>query len=202
VGHDFEDSTQRIAGSQDFVDFFFHALFGVRVGAVEKNLVLIVEGANFFPCDFLVQSDGAGGDDVAEHLDAEFAQEEFGERSDGDAGSGLAGGGALENVAGFGKIVFQGSGEIGVARAGGGDPLVFCGIASGDGEGFLPIFPVAIGDLQGDGGTDGDGVSNAGENVGGIALDLHASAAAVALLAAPQLAVDEGLIDFQAGGHA
>ena len=33
-------------------------------------------------------------------------------------------------------------------------------------------------------------------------LDLHASAAAVALLTTPEFAVDEGLVDFQSGGHA
>ena len=38
--------------------------------------------------------------------------------------------------------------------------------------------------------------------MGGVALDLHAAAAAVALLAAPEFAVEEGLIDFQSGGHA
>ena len=69
VGNDFEDATERIAGSEDFVYFFFHALFGVRVGAVEKDFVLIVEGADLFPWDFLVQSDGTGGDDVTEDFD-------------------------------------------------------------------------------------------------------------------------------------
>jgi hypothetical protein len=38
--------------------------------------------------------------------------------------------------------------------------------------------------------------------VGGVSLDLHAAAAAVSLLAAPELAIEEWLIDFQAGGDA
>jgi hypothetical protein len=38
--------------------------------------------------------------------------------------------------------------------------------------------------------------------VGGIALDLHATAATVALLAAPKFAVEKSLIDFQSRGHA
>src|SRR5450755_355132 len=45
-------------------------------------------------------------------------------------------------------------------------------------------------------------MAHAGEDVGGVALDLHASAAAVALLTAPEFAVEEGLVDFQSGGHA
>jgi hypothetical protein len=39
-------------------------------------------------------------------------------------------------------------------------------------------------------------MANAGENVGGVALDLHASAAAVALLAAPEITVEESLVYF------
>ena len=41
-----------------------------------------------------------------------------------------------------------------------------------------------------------------GENVGGVALDFHAASAAVALLAAPEFAVDEGLVYFQTCGQA
>lgn len=43
---------------------------------------------------------------------------------------------------------------------------------------------------------------DAGEDVGGVGLDLHAAAAAVSLLTAPEFAVEELLIDFQAGGDA
>src|SRR5579863_734293 len=42
----------------------------------------------------------------------------------------------------------------------------------------------------------------AGENMSGVALDLHAAAPAVALLAAPEFPVEEGLVDFQSGRHA
>ena len=129
-------------------------------------------------------------------------QKKFGDGADGDAGGGFAGGGAFENVAGFGKVVFQGSGEVGVAGAGRGDAFVFGGIAVADGQGFLPVFPVAIFELDGDGRADGHALAHAGKNVGGIALDLHAAAAAVALLATPEFAVEEGLVDFQSGGHA
>jgi len=45
-------------------------------------------------------------------------------------------------------------------------------------------------------------VAYAGKNVGVVALDLHASAAAIALLAAPEFAVDEGLVYRKAGGQA
>ncbi len=138
---------------------------------------------------------------MAENFDAEFLQEEFGDGAQGYAGGGFAGGGALEDVAGFGEVVFQGSGEIGVAGAGRGDAFVFGGVALRDGKRFLPVFPVAIFELNGDGRADGLALADAGENVGGVALDFHAAAAAVALLAAPEFAVEKGLIDFQSGGH-
>ena len=79
---------------------------------------------------------------------------------------------------------------------------MFGGIAFADGQGFLPVFPVAIFELDGDGGADGHALAHAGKNVGGVALDLHAAAAAIALLATPEFAVEEGLVDFQSGGQA
>jgi len=45
-------------------------------------------------------------------------------------------------------------------------------------------------------------VANAGKKVSRVALDLHASTASVALLPAPEFAVEESLIDFQSSGHA
>jgi hypothetical protein len=44
-------------------------------------------------------------------------------------------------------------------------------------------------------------VAHAGEHVGLVGLNLHAAAAAIALLAAPQLAVHEIEIDGHAGGQ-
>jgi hypothetical protein len=85
VGHDLEDSAERISGLEDFVDFFFHALFGFGVSAIEQNFFASVKGANLLPGDLIGQRDGAGRDDVAENLDAEFAQEKFGDRAQGNA---------------------------------------------------------------------------------------------------------------------
>src|SRR5579863_672144 len=144
VGDDFEDAAEGVSGLEYLVDFIFHALLGVRVGAVEQNFVALVQGANFFPGNLIVQGHAAGGDDVAEDIDAEFAQKQLGDGADGNAGGGFAGGGALEDVSGFGKIVFQCSGQVGVPGAWRGDALVLGGIAGADGKGFLPVLPVTI----------------------------------------------------------
>ena len=45
-------------------------------------------------------------------------------------------------------------------------------------------------------------VAHAAHDMGVVALDLHAAAAAIALLAPPQLAVDELLIDRKPSRHA
>src|SRR6266571_2941827 len=109
MGHDFKNSAEGVSGLEDLVDLFFHTLLGLRVGTVKKNLLLIEEGTNLFPRDLIVQRNSAGGDDVTEDFDAEFAQEKLGDRAERDASGGFAGGGALENIASFGKVVLQGS---------------------------------------------------------------------------------------------
>ncbi len=75
-------------------------------------------------------------------------------------------------------------------------------IAIADGKRFLPVFPVAVFKLDRDRRADGQSMPHAGEDVGGVALDLHASAAAVTLLAAPQFAVEKRLIDLHSGRQA
>ncbi len=200
--HDFKDSTERVPSLEDFVHFEFHALLSFRVGAVEENIFASVEGANLLPRHFIRKCDAAGGDDVTKNFDAEFAQEKFGDRADGNSGGRFAGGGALEHVAGFGEVVLQGSGEISVARPGRSNAFVLRGIALSDRQGFLPVLPISIFKLDRDGRADGHPLTDAGKNVGGIALDLHAAAAAIALLATPEFTIEEGLVNFQSGGHA
>ena len=133
---------------------------------------------------------------------AELAEQHLGEGSAGDAGGALAGAGAFEHVAGVGEVVLQGAGEVGVAGARAGDGLVLVGVARFDGEDLFPVLPVVVGEGHGDGRADGFAVTDAAEDVGGVALDAHAAAAAVALLAPPELAVEELLIDGDAGGQA
>jgi hypothetical protein len=89
-----------------------------------------------------------------------------------------------------------------MAGPGRSNAFVFCGIAFADWQGFLPVFPVPVVKLNGDGGADGHSLTDARKDVGGVALDLHAPAAAVALLATPKFAVEEGLVNLQSGGHA
>ena len=120
----------------------------------------------------------------------------------GNAGSRFACRRALQHVARFGEVVLHGSGEIGVAGPRRRDALVLGRIAFFHRQRFGPVLPVVVGQQHGDGRADGFAVAHAAEDVGGVALDLHAAAAAIALLAAPEFAIDEGEIDRHPGRHA
>ena len=128
-------------------------------------------------------------------------QHQLGKGSGGHAGGRFARRSALQHVAGVGKIVLEGAGQVGVAGTRRSDGLVFRRVPGLHGQLLLPVLPVAVHDLDGDGGADGLAVAHSGEHMGLVRLDLHASAAAIALLTAPKLAVNELEIDRHAGGN-
>ena len=67
-----------------------------------------------------------------------------------------------------------------------------------DRKGAGPVGPVPVADDQGDRRADGVRVPDARHDLDRVFLDLHAAAAAVTLLAPPQLAIDER----RSNGHA
>ena len=106
--------------------------------------------------------------------------------------------GALEDVAGVLEVVLQRSGEIGMAGTGRSDGLVLGGIAGFDGQFLFQFFQSRF--------TISwrwasrwfcRGARRRGRGL--VGFDLHAAAAAIALLAAPKLAVHEIQIDGDAG---
>ena len=80
--------------------------------------------------------------------------------------------------------------------------LVLAWIAFIDRQGFLPVLPVPIFELDRNRGADRLALANSRQNMRGVALNFHAAAAAVSLLTAPQVAIHEGLVHFQAGRQA
>src|SRR3989441_13334986 len=58
------------------------------------------------------------------------------------------------------------------------------------GHDLFPIFPVPIGDMQGDGGAEGEPFADAREELDAVLLDPHAAAAAVAFLASGEVPID------------
>ena len=201
MDHDLEDAAHRIAGARDLFDLFFHAGFGGGIDATEDNLVFSRNCRNLVPLSCAVQLDAAYANDVAGHFNTQSPQQQLGQGSGSHAGSGFAGRCALQHVAGVGKVELEGAGQVGVAGTRRGDRLVLGGIAGLDGQLLFPVLPVAVGNLDGNGRADGLAVAYAAEDVGLVGFDLHPPAAAIALLAPPQLAVDEIEIDGHVGGQ-
>src|SRR5512132_1888167 len=67
---------------------------------------------------------------------------------------------------------------------------------------FIPIFPIVVFDGQREGRTEREAMAHAAEDLDAIVLDLHAPAASVALLSAPQFTIEQLNIDRQASGQA
>ena len=129
------------------------------------------------------------------------AQHQLGKGAGGHASCRLAGRRALQHVTGVRKVVLQGPGQIGVPWPRRSHRLVLGWIPRLHRKLLLPVLPVAIHDLDRDRRANRLPVAHAAENVRLVGLDLHAAAAAVALLAPPQFAVHEIEIDRHAGGQ-
>ena len=108
----------------------------------------------------------ADGDHVAEDFDAELREKLLGHRADGDASGGFAGAGAFEDVAGVGKVVFDGAGQVGVAGAWARDGLVLRRDRPlSTGRDSVQFFQSALAMIMRDGGADGVAVTHAGDDV-------------------------------------
>ena len=139
-----------------------------------------------------MQPDASHADDVAEHADAKLRQKCFGERAHRDPGRGFARAGAFQDVAGVVEIVFDGARQVGMTgpRTRHRLLLVFRAIDVFHRKRFGPVFPIFVLDNDRDGRADGLRVADARNNFDLICFDLHAPAAAIALLPAPEFAID------------
>ena len=129
---------------------------------------------------------------------AERAQELLGDRAAGHAGRGLAGAGALEHVANVGQPVLLRSDQVRVP----GPRQVDLGDRLGDRPRVHPLLPVgvvAVDYLERDRAAERTAVTDAAGDLGLVALDLHPPAAAVAELAAAEVAVDRLTVELEAG---
>src|SRR5712671_3691304 len=80
--------------------------------------------------------------------------------------------------------------------------LVLFRITSLNRQRLLPVFPVFIFQQDRNRRANGLAVTHAGDNVDAVSLNLHASAAAKALLPAPEFTIEECLVDVQASRYA
>jgi hypothetical protein len=139
---------------------------------------------------------------MAGDFDSKFGEEQAGEGAGGNPSGSLASAGALEDVAEIMGIVLDSASKIGVAGARPSEPastLFVSELSLADVHDILPIFKVLVLDDERDWRPERLTVANAREEVDFVALDLHAAAATIALLASPQLVIDLIGIDRESG---
>ena len=191
VRHHFEDAAHRVAGAIGVVDHLFHAPLGFGVHAAQQDLVPVRSARPFRPIGAAVPAS------LRRHaitwlntVNAEFAQKCFGQGAHRHARRRFAGAGALQNVARIGEIVLDGPRQIGMAGTGTGDRLVLfrLGVGASTGSSRSSFSSLCF---RSEWRWANRWFSNAGRRrqYGAIGFDLHAAAAAEALLAAPQLAI-------------
>ena len=130
----------------------------------------------------------AQADDVADHRDAQLAEQELGQGAGGHPGRRLAGRGPLEHVAGVVEAVLLHARQVGVARPGLGQDG---GRRAGLGRHLLgPLGPLGVGDLDGHRRAEGAAVADAADQGDLVGLEAHAGAPAVAEPASGQFAGD------------
>src|SRR5881409_3107830 len=130
--------------------------------------------------------------DVAADFDAELFQQQLADSAAGDARYGLARAGPLQDVARVLAVVLQAAGQVGVPRPGPRDlapPLGPGGVGLRRHH-VPPVLPVAVPHEHGDRRAQRLPGAHPREPLDLVRLDLHASAAAVAAHAPPQLDVD------------
>src|SRR6185369_15305183 len=131
----------------------------------------------------------------ARNLDAEARQQLTRQRARRNTRGGFAGAGALEHVTDVGMSVLHRAGEVGVSwtracdrrAVGAGRTLRHLLL---DVHGLLPVHPIAIANENRDRGASRPPLAHAGQDLRAVAFDLHAAAAAVAALAAFELAIE------------
>ena len=127
---------------------------------------------------------------MAQNFNAELPQKLLGESPDRHPRRRLASAGPFQDVARVRKVVFDRAGEIGMSGTGSSHGLPERRIAAFDRQVFGPVLPIGVADDDRDRRADRLRMANAGHDLRAIGLDLHAAAAAEALLAPPKLVID------------
>ena len=155
VRHHLKYSADRIAGAQNLIDFFLHALLGIGVGARKQHFILARQRLNLLPGNFTIRNrNRAHRNHMTKNFDTQFAQEQFRERANRNPRRRFPRRSAFQNIARFREIVLQRARQIGVARTRRRHAFVFLRIAGLNRQRLFPILPVAIFEHHGDGRAD------------------------------------------------
>ena len=189
VGTHFKNTAYCVTRAVSLVDDCLEADFRFGIDAAKEYFVLFAERLDLVPGGFVRHRLGAHSDNVAQNFDAEFGKVGLGKCAYCDTRGGFTGTGAFKNVACIIEVVLDATNEVGVS---GTRPFYLFELLSGafkidDWHRFGPILPVLIGQNNGDGCANSFGVTNPRNNMGLVCFNLHASATAEALLAAPAI---------------
>ena len=138
--------------------------------------------------------------DVAHDVHAYRVQERLGERAGHDACGRLTGARAFEHVTCVVERVLLHAREIGVTRTRCGEALARR--PGRRGHLFLPLGPLGVQDLDGDGRTKGAAVAHATDDAQHVTLKAHPRAAPVSQSSASQLVTDRIDVDGETRGQA
>src|SRR5581483_10008585 len=186
---DLDHAAERVARLLALVDERDDAPLGIKIG--EPDLALL-RGRE----DLVVREALVAGADVADlahpgaHLDAERPEQALRERADRDPHRRLAGARTLEDVAHVAPVVLEGARQIGVPGARARHDVLRVAVGGERRHLAGPVPPVAVLDDERDRRTEGLAEADPGSELHLVALDLHAAAAPVALLATGEVAVD------------
>src|SRR5689334_4170298 len=200
TGNNFENAAQRVALFARFVDELDHSLLRFVVGAVQRRVVGNRGDRVPIQLERRVRN-AAELDHVTAYLETEDCQQLFRECSTRDARASFARRGTFEDVAQIAYVILQAAGQIGVTRSRAFESSRFfrrevAWLGSHD---VGPVGPVFVFDQQSEWRPERETMSDAGQYLGVITLDLHAPAAAITKLAPAQLVIDQRLIHRQSG---
>jgi hypothetical protein len=140
---------------------------------------------------------------VATNADIEVKEEQSAEGADADACCCFTRAGSFEHITNVMRVMLQSPSKIDMARPGtrdGSDCSIFSdGV---DTHRNLPSTPILVLDKERNRTAQRLSVPNSSSDLYAIFLDSHASSAAIALLPAPELVIDEVHIDSHARGQA
>jgi hypothetical protein len=204
-----DDAAERVLIALRVVDRGQHPGLGLRVEALELRVGAAREigGGEVGPRR---RSDIADPDEVAEHLDPQQREEILRDRADGDPGAGLARRGPLQHVADVVELVLHHAGQVGVAGSrhhhlapAACSHLLELLLADLPGaHRRAPVDVVAVGDDQRHRPAERAAVPHAAQDLGRVLLDPLPWRAAVAGLAAGEVALHPVAVDGEPGGHA
>ena len=199
---DLERAAERVARRHRLADARLHAFFDLRVVAVQPvGVERRVRAENLRDIDFRwVNGHAADLRDVRDDADAERAQEFLAGAADGHAHRRFAGARTLEDVADVLARVFLVPREVGMAGPRRRDRLTRR--LAERRHAVCPVLEIAVLDRERDRAAERLAKAHARQHLDMVFLDLHATAAPIALLPSREVAVDAGEVEREPGGQA